>query len=190
LNSRHFRQVKFLQWFSAPFRKPVRCGPPVAQVFAVLKGRVQLNECVTTSSASALAAVSTDPSTELRVVPSLSRDDWRQMLPVLTGSQVQLRELRLSDAPSLLAMVTTPDVSRFISPAPTTVEGFERFIRWTHRERAAGRYICFAVVPAGMDTAVVCSSFERWNLGFRQRNGDSQLEARSGARGFSWMEPG
>ena len=73
---------------------------------------------------------------------------------MLTGGCVQLRELRLSDAPSLLSMLTTPEVARFISPPPTTVEGFERFIQWTHRERAAGRYICFAVVPSGMETAV------------------------------------
>jgi len=54
--------------------------------------------------------------------------NWRQALPVLTGSMVTLRELRLSDAPSLLAMLATEEVARFISPPPTTVEGFERFI--------------------------------------------------------------
>src|SRR6185436_20061715 len=80
--------------------------------------------------------------------------DWRQSLPVLTGSMVTLRELRLSDAPSLLAMLSTEEVSRFISPPPTTVEGFERFIAWTHRQRAAGDYICFAVVPDGCEAAV------------------------------------
>ena len=80
--------------------------------------------------------------------------DWRQALPVLTGTLVTLRELRLSDAPSLLAMLSTEEVSRFISPPPTTVDGFERFIAWAQRERAAGRYICFAVVPDGMDTAI------------------------------------
>ena len=53
------------------------------------------------------------------------------------GGTVTLRELRLSDAPSLLAMLATEEVARFISPPPTTVEGFERFIAWTHRERAA-----------------------------------------------------
>jgi [ribosomal protein S5]-alanine N-acetyltransferase len=80
--------------------------------------------------------------------------DWRSGLPVLAGSTFTLRELRLDDAPSLLAMLTTEEVSRFISPPPTTVEGFERFIAWTHRERAAGNYACFAVVPQGMTVAV------------------------------------
>jgi len=59
--------------------------------------------------------------------------DWKQALPVLTGSMVTLRELRISDATSLLAMLSTEEVARFISPPPTTVEGFERFIAWTQR---------------------------------------------------------
>ena len=80
--------------------------------------------------------------------------NWRQALPVLTGSMVTLRELRLSDAPSLLAMLATDEVARFISPPPTTVAGFERFIAWANAERRAGRYACFAVVPKGMDTAI------------------------------------
>jgi len=80
--------------------------------------------------------------------------DWRMRLPVMTGAGVTLRELRTSDAPALLALLGEPEVARFISPPPTTVEGFERFIAWARQERSAGRYICFAVVPQGMDTAV------------------------------------
>src|SRR5947207_8173270 len=80
--------------------------------------------------------------------------DWREQLPVLTGSGITLRELRTSDAPALLALLTTEEVTRFISPPPTTLEGFERFIAWTVRERQAGRYVCFAVVPEGYETAV------------------------------------
>ena len=80
--------------------------------------------------------------------------DWREKLPTLAGRQVTLRQLRLSDAESLLAMLTTEEVTRFISPPPTTVEGFRRFIQWTQEEQSAGRYCCFAVVPEGMDVAV------------------------------------
>jgi [ribosomal protein S5]-alanine N-acetyltransferase len=80
--------------------------------------------------------------------------NWRQALPVMAGSNFTLRELRKEDAPSLLAMLSAEEVSRFISPPPTTVEGFERFIAWTQRERMAGNYACFAIVPAGMDTAI------------------------------------
>ena len=92
--------------------------------------------------------------------------DWRQGLPVLGGSMVTLRELRLSDAPSLLTMLSTEEVARFISPPPTTVEGFERFIAWTHRERAAGNYLCFAVVPHGMDSAVGIFQVRQLEPGF------------------------
>jgi [ribosomal protein S5]-alanine N-acetyltransferase len=80
--------------------------------------------------------------------------DWQRALPTLRGRQVVLRELRASDAPSLFAMLTTEEVSRFISPPPSTVEGFERFIGWTLRQRAAGTYACFAVTVAGFDTAI------------------------------------
>lgn len=85
---------------------------------------------------------------------AVTTTDWRTGLPVMTGSNFTLRELRTDDAASLLAMLTTEEVSRFISPPPTTVEGFERFIAWTHRERLTGNFICFGIVPAGMDRAV------------------------------------
>jgi [ribosomal protein S5]-alanine N-acetyltransferase len=80
--------------------------------------------------------------------------DWRAGLPVLCGRQVTLREMRLSDAPSLLAMLSTEEVTRFVSPPPTTVEGFERFVLWAQRQRSEGVYACFAVVPAGFEHAV------------------------------------
>jgi [ribosomal protein S5]-alanine N-acetyltransferase len=98
----------------------------------------------------AATALATRRSTPTAAVQS----DWREALPILAGAGFSLRELELSDAPSLLAMLTTEEVTRFISPPPTTVEGFERFITWTRQQRAAGQYICFAVVPAGMNTAI------------------------------------
>lgn len=85
---------------------------------------------------------------------STVRSEWKTQLPVLQAKGITLRELRVSDAQSLLALLTTEEVTRFISPPPTTVEGFERFIQWAQREREAGRYVCFAVVPDGYDTAV------------------------------------
>jgi ribosomal-protein-alanine N-acetyltransferase len=80
--------------------------------------------------------------------------DWKTQMPVLQAKGITLRELRMSDASSLLALLTTEEVTRFISPPPKTVEGFERFIQWAQREREVGRYVCFAVVPTGYDTAV------------------------------------
>jgi ribosomal-protein-alanine N-acetyltransferase len=79
---------------------------------------------------------------------------WQQGLPVLRGRQVVLRELRQSDAASLHALLTTEEVARFISPPPTTVEGFEKFIAWTLRQRTLGTYACFAVTLRGLDTAI------------------------------------
>ena len=94
----------------------------------------------------------------LQTVPEpregVTQTDWYRGLPVLSGTQVTLRELRAADAASLFALLTTEEVARFISPPPTTVEGFERFIAWTHRQRAAGTYACFAVTLQGYDTAI------------------------------------
>ena len=101
-----------------------------------------------------------------KVTSQVTTSDWRQALPVLSGEKVILRELRLSDAPSLLSMLATEEVARFISPPPTTVEGFERFIAWTHRERAGGNYACFAVVPHGMDTAIGIFQVRQLEPGF------------------------
>jgi len=87
------------------------------------------------------------------ISPAIS-SDWQKGLPVLHGKGVTLRELRVSDATSLLTLLSTEEVTRFISPPPSTIEGFERFIQWAKLEREGGRYICFAVVPEGSDTAV------------------------------------
>lgn len=83
-----------------------------------------------------------------------SARDWRDGLPVLDGLGFTLRELTASDAPSLCEHLTAAEVTRFISPPPSSVTEFERFIAWTHREREAGRYACFAVVPDGETAAV------------------------------------
>ena len=96
------------------------------------------------------------PLTQMTVspVPPSVTTDWRRVMPVLSDGVLTLRELRISDAEALLELLSSEEVSRFISPPPTTVDGFERFIAWAQRERLAGRYICFAVVPEGMDTAI------------------------------------
>jgi RimJ/RimL family protein N-acetyltransferase len=100
------------------------------------------------------------------MISTVTTSDWRRALPVLAGARVTLRELRVSDAPALLTMLSSEEVARFISPPPTTVEGFERFIAWTHRERAAGNYACFAVVPNGTDTAIGIFQVRQLEPGF------------------------
>lgn len=79
---------------------------------------------------------------------------WREHLPQLVGEHVVLRELQPADGPALLALLSTEEVARFISPPPATVAGFEQFIGNSHRDRAAGLAACFAVVPDGADVAV------------------------------------
>ena len=97
-----------------------------------------------------------EPALPLAPVPAPPAviGDWRRGLPTLTGNLVSLRELRPSDAPALFAALTSDQVSRFISPPPSTIDGFERFINWANRQRLAGQYVCFAVVPHGSDIAI------------------------------------
>jgi ribosomal-protein-alanine N-acetyltransferase len=88
------------------------------------------------------------------VSAAVTETDWRKRLPLITGRGITLRELRTTDAPALLDLLCVSEVAQFISPPPMTVEGFERFIAWAQQEQHAGRYICFAVVPEGLNTAV------------------------------------
>jgi RimJ/RimL family protein N-acetyltransferase len=108
----------------------------------------------TTMTTSNMTSLTSMTSTRTSSPAATVSSDWKQVLPVLQGTGITLRELRQSDAVSLLTLLTTDEVTRFISPPPTTIEGFERFIAWASREREAGRYLCFAVVPDGYDTAV------------------------------------
>lgn len=91
----------------------------------------------------------------LRTRTQVSTDtDWRVTLPVLAGKSVTLRELRPEDAPSLFAMLSNDRANKFVSPPPSTIDGFERFITWAAQERAQGRYVCYGIVPDGMTTAI------------------------------------
>jgi ribosomal-protein-alanine N-acetyltransferase len=91
--------------------------------------------------------------TELQT-PATVTNDWRTGLPSLTGSLVSLRELRATDAAALFSALSGDQVTKFISPPPATVDGFGRFINWAIRQRQAGQYVCFAVVPHDSDTAI------------------------------------
>ena len=94
------------------------------------------------------------PVSARQAPPATVIGDWRSGLPVLTGNAVTLRELRSDDAQALFAALTNEQVARFISPPPATIEGFGRFINWAIRQREAGQYVCFAIVPQGADTAI------------------------------------
>jgi [ribosomal protein S5]-alanine N-acetyltransferase len=87
-----------------------------------------------------MAALATAPN-------ELSNGNWRAGLPRLDGGCVLLRELQPGDAASLHRISHSPDVSHYTWPAPSSVEEFSRFIEWTWTERAAGKYVCFGIVP-------------------------------------------
>lgn len=92
--------------------------------------------------------------------------EWRQGVPVLTNRRVTAREVVSEDAPALLATLAIEEVTRFISPLPSTIEEFEQFVTWTHRQRAAGQYVCFAVVPTGMSNPVGLFQVRSLEAGF------------------------
>src|SRR5262245_24378134 len=95
-------------------------------------------------------------------VPHEDRD-W---LPVLEGRHVVLRGLRPSDAASLHGLLTAPEVARFVSTPPATVEAFERFIAKANRQRS-GKYICYAVTLKGSDTAIGMFQIRETEPGFQ-----------------------
>ena len=97
---------------------------------------------------------------------TLANARWRSEVPELTGVTVSLREVKLDDAQSLFDLLSAPEVSRFIHEPPTSVQAFERFITWAQDERCRGRFVCFGVVPHGMETAVGLIHVRRLDLGF------------------------
>lgn len=79
---------------------------------------------------------------------------WRSGLPVLRGKRLTLRELRVEDGDALLPLITAPEVVRFMSPTPEVPNWLATFINSTTRERQAGRYAGFAIVPHGHNQPV------------------------------------
>jgi len=92
--------------------------------------------------------------------------DWRVHLPTLASGDLVLREMRPSDAGSLLTMIGDDDVARFLAPPPETESAFRDFIRWTHVKRTEGTYACFAVVPRGMTSAIGFFQLRALDAGF------------------------
>ena len=92
--------------------------------------------------------------------------DWRLSVPTLSGRLVTMREVRMDDAEALIGVLTSEAVARFISPAPTSIDSFLRFIEWAMRERERGTYVCFVVVPHGESTPVGLFQIRQLEPGF------------------------
>lgn len=109
----------------------------------------------TITRASGAVATTSEARPETTTAPPVAVEtNWRDRLPVLRGRSITLRALTVDDAPSLFSMLSVDEVSRFISPPPTTIEGYERFIRWAEAQHRAGQFVCFGVVPDGMSHAI------------------------------------
>src|SRR5687768_2618994 len=102
----------------------------------------------------------THPGRQTPAVQSISSavtvptSDWHRELPTLTGESVVLRQIRLSDAASLLMLLGCEDVVRYITPAPATVAAFEGVIQAALDRQRRGRSAFFAVLPRATDVAV------------------------------------
>jgi ribosomal-protein-alanine N-acetyltransferase len=118
-------------------------------------------------------------------VPSIgARTGWRAGLPTLSGSLVTIRELREADGLPLFAQLTTDEVTRFISPPPTTVDRFERFIERMRDQRAGGDAVGFAIVPRGADTPVGLFQVRALEPGFANAEWGFAMASRYWGTGF------
>jgi ribosomal-protein-alanine N-acetyltransferase len=84
----------------------------------------------------------------------LQAPDWWQEVPVLSGPNLQLREVAERDVDALFELLTDPKVSRYISAPPPSPAAFQGFVGWAQRQRKAGTCVCFAVVPKGLTQAI------------------------------------
>jgi ribosomal-protein-alanine N-acetyltransferase len=106
------------------------------------------------------------PCADTSSSPEVVTTGWRDVLPVLRGARVLLRELWASDARALFALVSPAELSRFTWPPPTTVDGFHHFIDWAVAQRRAGSYACFAVTLDGTDAPIGIFQLRELEPGF------------------------
>jgi RimJ/RimL family protein N-acetyltransferase len=116
--------------------------------------------------------------------PIVCPDPWQESLPVLEGERVCLRELQRTDAAPLLPLISAPEVARFISPPPPSVERLESFIEWSRGQRAAGTYVAFALVPRGEKAASGLLQVRQLDEGFRTAEWGFALGAPLWGRGL------
>jgi RimJ/RimL family protein N-acetyltransferase len=108
--------------------------------------------------------VSTPPQQVPQAPPSAF--DWHFGLPMFRADKVTIREVRDSDAPALMAMLTSEEVAEFVSPLPRTIDGFKRFIAEAHDQRLRGNSFCFGIVPDGYEDAMGLFQVRQLEPGF------------------------
>jgi ribosomal-protein-alanine N-acetyltransferase len=86
--------------------------------------------------------------------PPVPEVPWTQQVPRLAGGLTSVREVVACDAPTLLELLTDPVVTEYLYAPPPSVDAFSGFIAWAQQERAAGRSVCFGIVPHGLEAAV------------------------------------
>jgi [ribosomal protein S5]-alanine N-acetyltransferase len=83
-----------------------------------------------------------------------SASSWSAQVPRLSGESVYVREVVEADADTLFELLSDPRVTEHLSSPPPSAAAFAGFIQWAHAERAAGRGVCFGIVPHGIIDAV------------------------------------
>lgn len=79
-------------------------------------------------------------------------DAWHRAVPTLQSAAVTLREIKASDARSLLAPMRDPGVTG--RHYPQSLAGMQKFAREAREHRKHGRLICFVIIPEGQTTPV------------------------------------
>jgi len=87
-------------------------------------------------------------------IPPSMPEPWNERVPPLRGHLTTLREVAVSDVPTLFTLFSDPGVTAYMAPPPPTPAKFAGFVAWSRQQREQGLGVCFAVVPDGMTAAV------------------------------------
>jgi ribosomal-protein-alanine N-acetyltransferase len=79
---------------------------------------------------------------------------WTEEVPQLSAELVTVREIAVSDVPTLFELLTDPAVAEHVSSPPPSEEAFRGFVKWAVHQRTLGKSVCFGIVPHGLDAAV------------------------------------
>lgn len=95
-----------------------------------------------------------DTATHAALPARVILQQWRRLPPVLRGGGVILRELKIADAPALLATLTPGDLTRLAGPTGLTFDGVADFVERAREERSLGQSISLGVIPEGYTAPV------------------------------------